>query len=89
MNEYYERLTALLLEQNPNLSYTKARTWVELLWEDFETTYAKAGRPYRGKEMAEKIVRTWILQYGKDLHLFATKHSKYAHLLNTDDHITH
>jgi hypothetical protein len=40
MNDYYERLAKLLLEKNEMLSYHQARTWVELMWEDFETTAA-------------------------------------------------
>jgi hypothetical protein len=86
MNEYFERLTNLLLEKNQNLSYTKARTWVELLWEDFETTYAKAGRTYRGKELTERVVRQWIENYGPRLHEFVARNPKYKHLLSTDDH---
>ena len=54
MNDYYERLTSLLMEKNPRLSYKRARTWVELFWEDFETTYAKAGREYQGKQSLKK-----------------------------------
>lgn len=60
MNEYFERLTNYLLEKNDSLAYAQARTWVELLWEDFETTYARAGYSYKGKEMTEKVVRQWI-----------------------------
>lgn len=85
MNDYYERLTAYLLEKNSDLSEAKARTWVELLWEDFETTYAKAGRKYRGHEMAERIVRSLIDQHGSKLHEFAGKNPKYAHMLHDDE----
>ncbi len=49
MDEYFERLTSYLLEKNASLAYAQARTWVELLWEDFETTYARAGYSYKGK----------------------------------------
>jgi hypothetical protein len=89
MNEYFERLTNLLLEKNQNLSYAKARTWVELLWEDFETTYAKAGRSYRGKELTERVVRQWIENYGPRLHEFVASNPKYRHLLSTNDHLLH
>jgi WVELL protein len=81
MEEYYERLTAILLEKNQQLTYEKARTLVELLWEDFETTYAKAGRSYKGSEMTEKVVRQWIENYGPRLHEFVATNPKYAHLL--------
>ncbi|RST72315.1 hypothetical protein D4T97_016925 [Siminovitchia acidinfaciens] len=89
MNDYYERLTSLLMQKNANLSYGRARTWVELFWEDFETTYAKAGREYQGKAVAEKVVRTWVIQYGDKLHEFAALNPKYAHMLNDEDDIYH
>ncbi|GAA3331684.1 hypothetical protein GCM10020331_089230 [Ectobacillus funiculus] len=41
------------------LSYAQARAWVELLWEDFEATYAKAGQ-YNGRDRTEYVVKTWI-----------------------------
>lgn len=82
MNDYHERLAHYLLEKSTDMSYERARTWVELLWEDFETTYAKAGRTYKGPEMAEKVVRHWIEQYGSRLHEFAAMNPKYADMLN-------
>jgi len=82
MNDYQERLTTILLEKNESLSYGQARTWVELLWDDFETTYARAGREYKGSEMAEKIVRQWIEQYGSKLHEFAGQNPKYKKYLD-------
>jgi hypothetical protein len=89
MHEYFERLTNYLLEKNPSLAYAQARTWVELLWEDFETTYARAGHEYRGKELTEKVVRQWIDRYGATLHEFQTNNPKYKHLLNRDDYQRH
>ncbi|MFD2442425.1 YfhJ family protein [Bacillus sp. CGMCC 1.16607] len=62
----------------------QARTWVELLWEDFESTHAKAGREYLGPEMTEKIVRQWIQYYGEKLHEFVANNPKYKHLLNNN-----
>jgi hypothetical protein len=81
LNDYHERLTNLLLDKNEQLTYNQARTWVELLWEDFETTYAKAGRQYRGSEMTEKVVTEWIERYGDKLHEFAASNPKYKHFL--------
>jgi hypothetical protein len=89
MSEYIDSLTILLLEENNRLSYAQARTWIELLWEDFESTYAKAGAPYMGKEMAEKIVKQWITRYGSQLHDFVATNPKYANLLNQDDYLKH
>jgi len=85
MNDIYERLTKLLLTQNNSLSYDQARTWVELLWEDFESTYAKAGYEYKGKEMTERVVRQMIQQYGPNLHDFVARNPKYKHLLADDE----
>ncbi|PRO65474.1 YfhJ family protein [Alkalicoccus urumqiensis] len=77
MEEQIKRLTEMLLEKNDQLSYMDARTWVELLWEDFEATRAKAGREYQGKEMTERIVEQWIQHYGPRLHELAQTHPQY------------
>ncbi|MEH7114091.1 YfhJ family protein [Neobacillus niacini] len=82
MNDYHQRLSKLLLEKNEQLSPNQALTWVELMWEDFETSSAKAGRDYLGSEMTERIVRQWIENYGDRLHDFVTKNPKYKHFLN-------
>jgi hypothetical protein len=89
MNEYVERLTKMLLEYNDTLAYNQAKTWIELLWDDFETTSAKAGQPYMGAEMTERIVTGWIKRYGSELHEFVASNPKYAHLLNSDDYLKH
>ncbi|MFX3623318.1 MAG: YfhJ family protein [Ectobacillus sp.] len=88
MNDIYERLTTKLLEKNSNLSYAQARSWVELLWGDFEATYAKAGK-YNGPEMTEHIVLSWIHNHGERLHLIQSDNPKYKHLLNREDHLKH
>lgn len=85
MEQYFEQLTNELIAKNPNLSPKKARTWVELLWEDFETTYAKAGKTYRGKQMTEQIVRQWIMNYGDKLHEFIARNPKYERFLNENN----
>lgn len=89
MNDYHEKLAKLLLGKNDQLSYHQARTWVELLWEDFETTYAKAGREYQGSEMTERIVKQWIENYGEKLHEFAATNPKYKDFLNQAKHTLH
>ncbi|KKB33763.1 YfhJ family protein [Bacillus thermotolerans] len=89
MEDVFERLTTLLLSKNESLSRARARTWVELLWEDFEATYAKAGYEYKGKEMTEKVVRQWLENYGSRLHEFAARNPKYSHLLKDDDDPLH
>ncbi|MGR3763293.1 YfhJ family protein [Rossellomorea sp. NS-SX7] len=94
MESTFHELTELLLEKNGELSYERARTWVELVWEDFETTYAKAGYEYQGKEMTERVVRQWITNYGSRIHEFAARNPKYKHLLhhkesNEDDGLVH
>ena len=85
MNDVHERLTKELLDVNHFLSYAQARTWIEVLWEDFETTRAKAGYSYKGAEMTEKIVKQWIANYGPKLHDFVTSNPKYNDLLNNND----
>jgi fatty-acid desaturase len=89
MNDYHERLASLLLEKNPHMSRQKALTWVELLWDDFETTSAKAGREYKGSELTEKIVTQWIQHYGGKLHEFVATNPKYKHFLKDDDKKLH
>lgn len=89
MEMYFERLTNELLSRNTSLSYAQARTWIELFWEDFESTQAKAGKEYRGKEMTELVVRQLITNYGDKLHEFIATNPKYSHLLNNDDYLKH
>jgi hypothetical protein len=87
MEQSIDRLTEELLLKNPNMSVGRARTWVELLWSDYEATSAKAGYSFRGAEYTENLVRQLITSYGDKLHLFAAKNPKYTHLLNGDDDI--
>lgn len=82
MQEHYQHLAELLYEKNGELTIEEARTWVELLWEDFEATYAKAGHDYQGKKVTEQIVRRWIENYGPRLHEFVATNPKYKELLN-------
>ena len=84
MDEYFDRLAERLLEKNKHFSYDQARTWVELLWEDFEATYAKAGHNYQGKDYTERIVSEWIERHGETLHEFVAQNPKYKHILNQD-----
>ncbi len=81
MEQKIDELVSKLHAKNPNVSIEKARVWIELLWSDFESTYAKAGYEYRGAEMTEKIISQWIESYGTQLHEFAGRNPKYAHLL--------
>jgi hypothetical protein len=80
----FDELAKRLMEKNKQLTYDKARTWIEVLWEDFETTRAKAGYDYKGKSMTERIVKQWIANYGPRLHEFVTNNPKYAHLIHND-----
>lgn len=89
MTDYHERLTKLLLDKNDYLSSAQARIWVELLWDDFETTYAKAGRPYQGIEVTEKVVKQWIQQYGENLHEFVAINPKYKDYFELDKNTLH
>lgn len=87
MEQNIQRLTEELLAKNPAMSVGRARTWVELLWSDYESTSAKAGYSFRGADYTENLVRQLITSYGDKLHLFAAKNPKYADLLNTDDDV--
>ncbi|MCH6267029.1 MULTISPECIES: YfhJ family protein [Neobacillus] len=89
MNDYHEKLTKLLLNKNDHLSYNEARTWVELLWDDFETTFARAGQEYMGSEMTERVVKQWIENYGDKLHDFTTTNPKYEIYLAHAKNILH
>ncbi|MGF2615082.1 hypothetical protein FZC84_00050 [Rossellomorea vietnamensis] len=89
MDTFHEELTRALLEKNQELSTARARTWVELLWEDFETTYAKARGEYLGKEMTSRLVKQWIDSYGSRLHEFAARNSKYRHMLADENDLNH
>lgn len=89
MNDYQKRLFEQLLEKNSQLSAGQAQAWVELLWDDFETTYAKAGRKYMGNEMTDKVVSRWIEYYGDKLHEFVAHNPKYKHLLELDENKLH
>ncbi|MEM1505436.1 YfhJ family protein [Domibacillus sp. 8LH] len=89
MEETFQALTKRLLQKNSRLSVARARTWVELLWEDFEATYAKAGYEYQGKERTEKMVTQLIDSYGANLHEFAARNPKYKHLLDDSNDLTH
>ena len=88
MNDFQERLTKLLLEKNDFLSTAEARVWVELLWEDFEASNAKAGA-YYGSEMTQRIVKKWIEQYGGKLHEFTEANVKYQQYFSQEKYVLH
>jgi hypothetical protein len=88
MQQSIDKLTQELLEKNPDMSVGRARTFVELLWSEYEATSAKAGYSFRGAEYTENLVRQLIKSYGDKLHLFAAKNPKYAHLLDASDDLT-
>ncbi|MCP3033400.1 YfhJ family protein [Halobacillus sp. A1] len=81
MDGIHQRLAEQLYEKNERLTIDEARTWVELLWEDFEATRAKAGHEYQGKQVTEQIVTQWINHYGPNLHEFIATNPKFKELL--------
>ncbi|MFJ8066565.1 YfhJ family protein [Psychrobacillus sp. NPDC096426] len=85
MQTKIDALIYQLLEKNDQLSAAKARTWIELLWSDFESSYARAGYEYKGAAVTEMVIKKWIESYGEQLHEFASTNEKYKHLLETDD----
>lgn len=85
MQEKIDQLVEELASKNNLLSAARARVWIELLWSDFESSYAKAGYEYKGSEVTEKVIRQWIDSYGDRIHEFAGNNPKYAHLLKEND----
>ncbi|ALC88009.1 MULTISPECIES: YfhJ family protein [Bacillaceae] len=85
MQDKIDTLTQQLIEKNDKLSAAKARAWIELLWSDFESSYAKAGYDYKGAAVTEMVIKKWIEGYGDQLHEFASSNEKYKHLLEVDD----
>lgn len=89
MQEKIDQLIEELASKNNLLSVSRARVWIELLWSDFESSYAKAGYEYKGSEVTEKVIRQWIDSYGDKIHEFAGNNPKYSHLLKEDDDTVH
>ncbi|MBP3952365.1 YfhJ family protein [Bacillus suaedae] len=88
MEDRFQRLTEQLIAVNQKITANQARTWVESLWEDFETSRAKGGWTYKGQDVTEQIVMKWIVQYGPHLHMYEPTKDKFSHL-NQDDHMKH
>ncbi len=82
MEDIFQRLAERLYNKNDQLTIDEARTWVELLWEDFEASRAKAGHEYQGKQLTEQIVIQWVDNYGPRLHEFVAENPKYQHLFD-------
>ncbi len=79
--EALNELAEELQEVNETLTPLEALTWVEVLWEDFEATLAKAGEKYQGEAVAVRFVRQQIKQHGSMLHRFNTTNEKFKHLM--------
>ena len=73
METKIKELTELLLEKNDKLTFEKARAWIELLWSDFESSYARAGYEYKGAAVTEMVIKKYFEQLRKD---------KYEGILN-------
>jgi hypothetical protein len=84
MEERFDRLAKLLQKRNNTLSYEEAREWVEGLWEDFESTRAKAGYEYEGQDVAEKMVTQLISAYGHKLHDYFSNNPKFQRFIKKD-----
>lgn len=84
-SDQYKRLAEILKINNDLLTDEEALTWVEVLWEDFETTLARAGEPYPGEAKSFQYVVQQIEAYGAQLHLFQTKNEKFKHLMSKRD----
>ncbi|TCI50231.1 hypothetical protein EVJ30_13405 [Exiguobacterium sp. SH5S13] len=84
-SDQYKRLAEILRDKNDLLNEDEALTWVEVLWEDFEATLARAGEPYPGEAKSFQYVVQQIDAYGAQLHLFQTKNEKFKHLISKRD----
>ncbi|OOE09982.1 YfhJ family protein [Fictibacillus arsenicus] len=84
MEERFDRLAKMLQKVNPGLSYQESREWVEGLWEDFESTRAKAGREYEGQDVTEKMVTQLINSYGHKLHEYFSSNPKFQRFIKKD-----
>lgn len=89
MHDTINRLAEQLYETNQTLTILEAKTFVELLWEDFEATRAKAGREYEGEKVTEQIVARWIENYGPRLHEFVKHNPKYMKYFKKPDQHLH
>lgn len=76
-----QQLAEELLQVNEVLIPEEALTWVEVLWEDFEATLARAGEKYQGEAVAVHFVEQQIKQHGAMLHRFNTTNEKFKHLM--------
>ncbi|AJD90574.1 hypothetical protein JMA_12570 [Jeotgalibacillus malaysiensis] len=85
MSEEKQALIDKLRLKDPTLSEEKAGMLIDLLREDFEATYAKAGYEYQGEEMSKRIVEQWIDNYGDRISEVAAMNEKYAAILKNDD----
>ena len=65
MQTKIDELTFNYSKKMIQLSAAKARTWIELLWSDFESSYARAGYEYKGAAVTEMVIRKWIEGYGR------------------------
>ncbi|MFC7373625.1 YfhJ family protein [Fictibacillus iocasae] len=77
MEERFNRLAEQLIHINRSLSKEQALTWVEGLWEDFESSRARAGYDYAGQDATEAMVLSWIKSYGPRLHEYSSDNPKF------------
>ncbi|WP_077624358.1 YfhJ family protein [Sediminibacillus massiliensis] len=82
MQENINRLAERLYDKNQTLSLEEARAWVELLWEDFAATRAKAGRKYESEDVIEQVVSKWVEHYGPNLHEFLENNPEYKKMFD-------
>ncbi|TFD99636.1 YfhJ family protein [Jeotgalibacillus salarius] len=85
MSPIRQELIDKLRLKDSTLSEEKAGMLIDLLREDFEATYAKAGYEYQGEEMSKRIVEQWIEHYGDRINEVASMNEKYAAILKNDD----
>ncbi|MET3576290.1 YfhJ family protein [Bhargavaea ullalensis] len=79
-----ESLAVRLMEENGSLAAGRARTWIELLVSDIESSYARAGYGMIEDEQTAAMVNRWIDAYGSRLDEFKATNPKIAALLDEE-----
>ncbi|MCW1928439.1 YfhJ family protein [Bhargavaea beijingensis] len=79
-----EQLAIRLMEGNDQLSANRAKTWVELMASDIESSYAKAGYGMMDEEQVSQLVLRWIDAYGNRLDEFVASNPRIRELLGED-----
>jgi len=79
-----EQLAVRLMKGNDQLSAHKARTWIELMVSDIESSYAKAGYGMMEEKQVSQMILRWIDAYGSRLDEFVASNPRIGKLLGEE-----